>query len=460
MPVDTIYASGKVSVALLNLRNNPDGAVIKVLPQFTRVDILGRTGDWLQVLVEGKPGYVAVKYINVQDNQIIPEQKKKRGRVTAAVLNFRVSPRGEIIQALAKDTLVNILEEIDGWLKIEVNKLTGYVSKKYIQVTVDEPPTLSTDITENSATNILEENFSYQDKTAISPDGVKFGTKFRKGIFHYGETSIKEYVENNVSRFPAKLNSSLNVMMSASENEGKYEAINTWDNSFLSFGIFQWTCGAGTAAGELPSLLARLEKSYPQTFDKFFGQYGLSCANINERKGTASRGFFRLDGILLNDRDKKNKLRTLVWAYRFWSAGFDHNMREIETLHAINRIGVFYRQANRKIGEFYIADYISSEYGVALLLDQHVNRPGHVPKILAQAVDALSNQLPINDPLSWSDAEEALLITQYLQLRNNTSMTHSQKRAETIQSKVAQGLISAQRGTFKFSVDAGNNLTV
>ncbi len=450
MPVETIYASGKVSVALLNLRNKPDGVVTKVLPQFTRVDILGRTGDWFQVLVEGKPGYVAAKYIKVKDNQIIPEQKKKRGKVMAAMLNFRVSPRGEIMQALAKNTLVNILAEVDDWLKIEVNELTGYVSKKYIQVTVDETPVVDNDTTEKSATDILEENFYYQEKVAISPDGMKFGTKFRKGIFHYGETSIKEYVENNVSRFPAKLNSSLNVMMSASENEGKYEAINTWDNSFLSFGIFQWTCGVASAAGELPALLACLEKSYPQTFDKFFGQYGLSCVKINARKGSAPRGYFKLNGVLLNAKDKKNILRTLLWAYRFWSAGFDNNMREIETLHAINRIGVFYRQANRMIGDFYIADYISSEYGVALLLDQHVNRPGHVPKILAQAVDALSNQLSIDDPQSWGDAEEAWLITQYLVLRNNTSMTHSQKRAETIQSKVAQGLISAQRGTFKF----------
>ncbi len=438
MPMDTVYASGKVAVDFLNLRRTPGGDVVKVLPKFTRVDILARTGDWLQVVTEGKPGYVAVQYIKLMSDQEVPKQTKKTGKVSASRLNLRASPSGEILQVIPKDSVVEIIDQTDDWLKVTINDLVGYVSKKYIN--------------ENNTKNRQSEGrFYFQDKAAIATDGTKFGTKHKKGIFNYGETSIKDYIESNQSRFPVKLKSSLNVMIAASENEGKYEAINTWDNSFLSFGIFQWTCGATTAAGELPALLDRLQKTYPETYQEYFAQYGLSIAKITNRKGVAMRGYFDLNGVLLNNKDNKNKLRTLAWAYRFWSAGFDNNVREIETLHAIDRIAVFYQQDNRKIGNFYIADYVSSEYGVALLLDQHVNRPGHVPKILAQAVESLKNQLPIDNPQSWGDTEEAVLIDKYLQLRSVTSMTHSQKRAETIRIKVAQGLISKKRNSFKLA---------
>ena len=197
--------------------------------------------------------------------------------------------------------------------------------------------------------------------------------------------------------------------------------------------------------------------TYPDTYQKYFGQYGLKVENVTRRVGVAERGFFSLNNVLLNSDDKKSKLRSLPWAYRFWSAGYDTNVREIETLHAIGRIDVFYKQANRKIGGFFIADYINSEFGVALLLDQHVNRPGHVPKTLAKAVKALADQLNINNPQSWGDSEEALLIEKYLALRTKTSMTHSQKRAETIRRKVESGLISQKRHSFNAYVAESAN---
>jgi len=497
---------GKVSVAFLNLRDSPDGEVIKVLPQFTRVKIINRAGNWLDVLVENQRGYVSANYITVENNKIIPEKKLLKGKITASKLNVRNIPGGEIIDTLSKnteieilsednewfeiitknqigfistkyvaldevskvrqgkvsvsklnlreipageiiktlpeETRVTILSEEDGWLKVQVNELDGYVSKQYIDEETDSDK-------KTSVITTATPKFQFVDKSAIAPDGEKFGTKFRKGIYHYGETSIKDFVDENRSLFPAELNSYLNVMIAASDNEGKYEAINTWDNCFLSFGVFQWTCGTTTAKGELPALLDRLQQTYPDTFEKYFGQYGLSTDNISHRKSVAARGYFKLNNQLLNSPEAKSKLRTLPWAYRFWSAGFDNSVREVETLHAIDRVNLFYRQDNRKINDFYVADYVTSEYGIALLLDQHVNRPGHVPKTLLQAVNALSEQLAINNPQSWGDEEEEVLINKYLQLREKTSMTHSSNRAKTIQDKIETGIISSKRGSFK-----------
>jgi hypothetical protein len=89
-----------------------------------------------------------------------------------------------------------------------------------------------------------------------------------------------------------------------------------------------------------------------------------------------------------------------------------------------------------------------SECGVALLLDQHVNRPGHVPATLAKAVEAVSGEIDTAHPGSWGDDEEGLLLKKYLELRSRTSMTDSQSRADKILRKAETGFISNRRNSF------------
>ena len=82
------------------------------------------------------------------------------------------------------------------------------------------------------------------------------------------------------------------------------------------------------------------------------------------------------------------------------------------------------------------------------LLDQHVNRPGHVPATLAKAVGELSQHVDVADPDSWTDHEERELLELYLVQRAMTSMTDSEKRADAIKRAAAQGVIKDQRGSF------------
>jgi hypothetical protein len=234
-------------------------------------------------------------------------------------------------------------------------------------------------------------------------------------------------------------------MSAVSANEGKLEAINTWDNSFITFGVFQWSAGAGSNAGELPSLIDRLKSSNQSAFQKYFGQYGLDTSAINYQPGVTPTGYFLLDGARLVTSDQKEQLRTLEWAYYFWLSGSDTAVRQAQIEHAMSRIDLFYRDSKHMINNRFIANYVSSEYGVALILDEHVNRPGNVPGTLAKAV----NQLGSPDPTNWTDADEQKLLGSYLQFRAQTSMTDSTARADHIQQAVAQGLASDKRGSFQ-----------
>ena len=84
--------------------------------------------------------------------------------------------------------------------------------------------------------------------------------QFRKGLFTSGDRKPLTFVESHGAELRALgvTQSELNVMIAVAENEGNLDAINTWDNAFLSFGLFQWTGGTDTARGELPALLARI----------------------------------------------------------------------------------------------------------------------------------------------------------------------------------------------------------
>lgn len=116
----------------------------------------------------------------------------------------------------------------------------------------------------------------------------------------------------------------------------------------------------------------------------------------------------------------------------------------------MSRIDLFYNNARKQIRDRPVADWVSSEFGVALLLDQHVNRPGHVPKTLAQAVDDMVGDLG-EDPSDWGDDEEQKLLDRYLALREETSMTDPDKRAATTRKAVEAGDASDERGSFKLS---------
>jgi len=106
------------------------------------------------------------------------------------------------------------------------------------------------------------------------------------------------------------------------------------------------------------------------------------------------------------------------------------------------------RSAKHQILGKPVADYVTSEAGVALLLDQHVNRPGHVPKTLAAAVAELPKRLAAK-PGAWKDKQERDLLERYLELRAATSMTASDKRAQVVLDAVSRGVISDRRGSFK-----------
>ncbi len=286
-------------------------------------------------------------------------------------------------------------------------------------------------------------NFTTSGRRVLA-NGVPFARLFRRGVFSIGTTPVADFIQANGHRFNDIAPSKVRVMELSSRNEGNLEAINTWDNAFLSAGIFQWTAGTGSARGELPALLDLFKGLYPDKFGELFGAYGLDVTGIRRSNTFPPTGFFTKDGtVLRRSAQKQRSLRTFEMAYCFTKAGEVDEFREAQIRHSIDRLDMVLSLPVPGHAGRTIQDFVKSEYGVALLLDQHVNRPGHVPRTLTQAINGMVGALGAN-PDRWSSTDEVKLLDRYLNLRARTNMTDSNQRARNIERAGA----SKDRGSF------------
>lgn len=283
-------------------------------------------------------------------------------------------------------------------------------------------------------------------KVVVSDDIMKVRfTRFRRGVYTYGAQQAIHYINANKDKLRnlGMTDSSMNVMVAVSENEGNLDAINTWDNSYMTFGMFQWTIGAGANKGELPALLKKIKKVAPDLFHTYYGQYGL---DVSSDTGNVY-GYFTLNGKKVRSTAAKEKIRSNEWSFYLWKSGQDDIIKGVEIEHALSRLKTFYWSERYRINGHLIADIVTSEYGVGLILDNHVNRPGYVKPCLVKAM----NQTGLGDPENWSTAEERKLIEAYLRIRathGRSPMTHANNRAKVTKKYLINGLISDERGSF------------
>jgi len=269
--------------------------------------------------------------------------------------------------------------------------------------------------------------------------------KFKKGLYTFGQHKPAVVAASKKADFQAAglSESEINVIMAVSENEGKLDAVNTWDNCFLTFGMFQWTIGSGNNPGELPALLKKIKDNNPDVFDKYYGRYGIDIESAN-----SITGFLSFEGKKVESPVDKNRFREPNWAFYFWLSGQDPVVQTAQIAHAASRIKTFYSSDHYKVKGYYISQIINSEYGVALILDNHVNRPGYIKGCLEQAI----NETGLQEPAGWKDEDEQRLINAYLKIREtygHSPMTHAKKRGESIAKYRDNNILSDKRGTFK-----------
>ena len=281
------------------------------------------------------------------------------------------------------------------------------------------------------------------------PEKIFVGRLHRKGLYRVGLQEPETFISNHREKL-LEVNltdSEMNVIFAISENEGNFDSVNTWGNQFIRFGMFQWSAGGPGKPGELPALLKIVKESYPDDFQHYWGQFDLDVVDVGHKTG-----WFSYRGKKLFSAADKAMLREHVWAYRFARAGTDIEVQAAQILHASNRISQFYFVKSSKLDGYSLADLITSEFGVALLLDNHVNRPGYVRSCVAAALDR--SNLTAAEMSAAGDEEEQLVLKNYLDIRQNYGrypMNDARQRASVTRGYVVDGIISTDRGSFDSS---------
>ncbi len=112
------------------------GKVLGIVNARDRVSVIGRMGDELKILFEGKVGYISTSATDFAETAALEcpvSAAPKTATVAVNVLNVRQSPSKDapVIGTLRITDCVNVYAEIDGFLEIHIGDSTAYIAAEY-----------------------------------------------------------------------------------------------------------------------------------------------------------------------------------------------------------------------------------------------------------------------------------------------------------------------------------------
>ena len=154
---NTMYVTASAG---LNLRKGPSTsyAVIKTLSKGTEVTVVSSSNGWSKVNVGGVSGYVSSDYLSsTKPSTGSSSSNESTSNSTSTMyttdrLNLRkgAGTSYSVITTLDKGIAVTVHSSSNGWSKVSVNGMTGYVSSSYLSSTKPSTGSSSTDSSTSS----------------------------------------------------------------------------------------------------------------------------------------------------------------------------------------------------------------------------------------------------------------------------------------------------------------------
>lgn len=169
----------------LNVRETPDleGKLLGKLPMNAGCEILETLDGWYKVRSGNVEGYVSAEFLLTGEaaNQRASEVIATVARVNADMLMVREQPNTDctIITRVAEGEELEVVEQLDGWVKINIDSETGYVCADYVSVYQSLPK------------GVTLKELSYGDgvsNTAV--DLIEYAKQFLGNPYVYGGTSL------------------------------------------------------------------------------------------------------------------------------------------------------------------------------------------------------------------------------------------------------------------------------
>ena len=132
--------TGTVNTCTLRFRAGPctSAAILALLSEGDSVTIVDATpienasGTWVKIQHNGRTGYVMAEFLGDSDGTV-----SARATVSVPRLNFRAGPStsAAVLMVVENGVTATILNnETDGWVKAEIEGVTGYIRAEFISL--------------------------------------------------------------------------------------------------------------------------------------------------------------------------------------------------------------------------------------------------------------------------------------------------------------------------------------
>ena len=212
--------------------------------------------------------------------------------------------------------------------------------------------------------------------TATGGDDAKFKYHSKYGGYsRYGGGRVYDVLKALRDSGRLKINDEdieLLQRISNVETGGMIQAINSWDDVYMSIGFMQWPIAFDK--------LQRLIQRAPDAFRK----YGIEL-DLN-RRYRIRRKYGDLTPIAIKGAQEPRHLRSLDWAKRFYAAGLDPDIIVEEAKLALEVIHESKNKIQKRVGEGFLPYYNQSVALRALIQETYNHRPAWLYGILKSAV--------------------------------------------------------------------------
>jgi len=123
----------------LNIRKeaNTSSPVVGKMTNYAACEILGEENGFYKIKSGNAEGYISMDYVITGEEALAIAQKEAKyiATVITQTLRVRTAPTTEskVISTISKDEEFYIIEELEGWLKVELANFQGYISKDYVK---------------------------------------------------------------------------------------------------------------------------------------------------------------------------------------------------------------------------------------------------------------------------------------------------------------------------------------
>lgn len=186
----SVYGYTNLGIAVvdsgnLNVRQAPgtDADLVGKMPNHAACEVLGVDGEWTQIQSGEVTGYVKSEYLVTGEEAaaLAEEVKETVAKVTTTTLYVREEPNTDcsIVTSMPMGEELEVIEQLDGWVRVAIDSDEGYVSADYVEVNTELP----------TAMTMTEVRYG-QGVSDVRVDLVSYACQFVGNPYVWGGTSL------------------------------------------------------------------------------------------------------------------------------------------------------------------------------------------------------------------------------------------------------------------------------